>query len=86
MVTRLFMFETTTEVFYMGKALRCHKCGKVPQPSCEDKDKYLEWNIKYLEEKLRSKSGYFPYFSSSVGCFHCGFSNGELAAIGEDHI
>jgi len=65
--------------------LRCYKCGEVPQPCCEDRDKYLEWNIQWLEEKLKSKSGYFPFFSSSIGCFHCGFSNAQLTAIGRDH-
>ena len=69
----------------MKRALRCCKCGKVPQPCCENKDKYLEWNIKYLEEKLKSKSGYLPFFSGSLGCFHCSFFNGELTAIGKDH-
>ena len=71
--------------------LRCYKCGKIPEPRWEDREKRMKWNIeswekhkKLWEERFKRKSGFLPFFSSSVVCIHCGFSNGELTAIGEE--
>jgi hypothetical protein len=38
-----------------------------------------------LKKKLLLKPISFPYLYGSVGCFHCGFLNGELTAIGNNH-